>query len=438
MSMSEINEQIFQDCLSLLEKGHTIDEVAGKYPEIAAELRAFLLSSRAVHQYGSGILVPAAARSRSRSRFLQAAQAAQNEKILLPVPSTNRFKPLRMPLYLRAAFVVFLILAFAGGLGAIKVSASAVPGDVLYPIKRAAERTQLMFERDINQRLQLEKSFDEERISEMQTLTSRSRSAVPIEFGGAVQSIDHIWQINNVRTLIDGQTQIDENITLGDYVNVLGTLLSDGSVLANRIQSEKVAVQGIIYAIGADSWKIADVDVKIGSQTHISGTPRVGVEAAVEALVLGDRSLLALNIRVNNTTVEQVVEPSDTLEARNTQFEPSDGETAESTRHENPSVTPRPRPTDAPEPTNEEQPTQEVEPTHTPKPTKTSEPTSTEEEHNNPGPGETEQPHNTSTLTPTATSTPTPTGTYWVTPTRRPRRSPTPTLTPTKSRDHED
>ncbi|MBK8794130.1 MAG: hypothetical protein IPN59_13640 [Holophaga sp.] len=167
MNTSDVNSQIFEDCLTLLEQGETLDEILQRYPQQAAELRPMLAAAGQLHQELTAIPVPAAAQNLSRAKFMKAASIAQADqrsskaKWLFWLPWIS-FRQVRLSPYMRATVMLFLIFSFIGAFGAVRVSARAIPGDVLYPVKRAAEQTQLLLAQGQDQKLRLEKSFDEE------------------------------------------------------------------------------------------------------------------------------------------------------------------------------------------------------------------------------------------------------------------------------------
>lgn len=379
MNTSDVNPQIFEDCLTLLEKGFPLDEILNRYPQQAVELRTYLTTTRQIHQHFAAAHVPEAALHRSRAKFLKMAQAAAAAQAAADVKqSADRpqwlfwlpkfsFAPVRLSPYMRTAFLLILMVSFIGAFGAARVSARAIPGDVLYPIKRAAESTQLLFVQDPSQRLLLEKSFDSERVNEIQILTSQSKSMAEIEFGGPVESIGTTWKINGLVIETDHQTMIDTSLQAGDYAHVQGTLLVDGSVLAHRIEGHKQIFSGAISEISADRWLLGSVEILINERTQIDGDPQIGSRAAVQAILMENGKWLAVEIAIGSSVDEQFAAPSTTgIKASPTNF----GEQPENENGKSP------EPRNTPEPANTEE-------QHEIKASSTPEPRKTEEQHEN-------------------------------------------------------
>ncbi len=434
MSDIDIKTQIFENCLVLLGQGHSPQDILKKYPEHAAELEPLLKTAQQTRNYAATIQVPSAARNRSRAKFLQAAALARGSlanaatQSGFSVPPRRNFRTLRFAV---AAFVVIILLLSAGSLGAVSVSAGALPGDALYPVKRVAEKTRLLLAPGASQKLELEKSFNEERISELHTLVTRSKTAVMVDFAGPVEAMSATWQVNQVTVIVNGQTKIDGEIALGDYVSVVGQLLSDGSVLASQIHTNKVSFDGVVHDIAGNTWKVDDLELTISAQTQMTRLPSIGDKVKIDAIMLGDGSLLAKNVMilVENQPPATNLQAQETEEPTHTQVIPTQTPGFEPTDTEEPTKQPKPTIKPSSEPTDEEHPTEEV------KPSKTPEPTQTEESHGSREKHETEKPKTTLTPTPTQTATPTITGT------RRPRWMANPTKTPTpteKSSDDHD
>jgi hypothetical protein len=110
----------------------------------------------------------------------------------------------------------------------------------LYPVKLATERTQLLLTTNPQERLELEQSFDVERVEEIQTLVTSSRTT-SVKFAGTLESSgENGWQVGGVRLVVGEQTEIEDNLETGYYLVVTGELLSDGSVQATRLRAREL------------------------------------------------------------------------------------------------------------------------------------------------------------------------------------------------------
>ena len=182
--MMEMNrlENAFNECLRQLLTGSTMEQVLTPYADLAGELEPMLHVALAAHHYAKAIRVPEPAQSRSRQRFLAtAAQAnlAQQEQRARKQSGSGRrgFWNSLFALPAMARVVVILLLALVlGGTSSVVASAQALPGDALYPLKLATEQTRLLLTSGTAARLNLEQSFDQKRLEELNALLQRSRS----------------------------------------------------------------------------------------------------------------------------------------------------------------------------------------------------------------------------------------------------------------------
>lgn len=75
-----------------------------------------------------------------------------------------------------AASLAAFVLVFGGWIGAVNASSDSLPGDVLYPVKLAAERLQLTFTASAQRRVKLHTQFAGRRLEEV---TNISKSDLP-------------------------------------------------------------------------------------------------------------------------------------------------------------------------------------------------------------------------------------------------------------------
>ena len=119
-------------------------------------------------------------------------------------------------------------------------------------------------------------------------------------FAGPVDSIDP-WIVAGVPISATAQTEIDDDIAVGDMVKVTGQILSDGTWLAakiDRFEDERrlrVDFTGLVSS--TDPWVIGGVTIATNDRTKIKGNPQVGDIARVKGDVLPDGTWLAREIR---------------------------------------------------------------------------------------------------------------------------------------------
>lgn len=163
-------------------------------------------------------------------------------------------------------------------------------------------------------------------------------SANEFEFYGTVQAIDSAsWMIADQLIKIDGVTQIDAGIVVGDTVKVEGTL-QDGSLLANKIEKDsslspessetpapagqEVEISGLLQAINGGIYVVGGVEYHTNSATEIKGVLVVGDFVKVHASLQADGTYLAREIEKSDDddgiSSSETPEMSETPEASET------------------------------------------------------------------------------------------------------------------------
>lgn len=282
--------QALNDCLAQIETGASLDEALAAYGALAEELRPLVETALANRSYARNLNPPAAAVSLSRAKFLNAAQAAAGKKTASWLSGI---------LFSRLAFaaVAFLLVILIGGFSTVAASAQALPGDWLYPVKIASEQTRLFLTADPLARLNLEQVFDNRRAEEILALQQSNRSET-VRLAGEVQDIrPSTWQVRGIRVLVQTGTQIEEDIEVGFYVEVNGSLQPDGTVLAESIRTRRIEFSGTVETISLEHWVIDGLTVKVTARTRWSGDLAVGSQVEVGAFVLADGSLQAHRIQ---------------------------------------------------------------------------------------------------------------------------------------------
>jgi hypothetical protein len=224
-------------CLQALEKGETLEAVLGRYPHLVADLRPRLEAAQAARlvRTGSGqaanrLPIPQTAQSRSRSRVLAAAARLRE----------SRTPRLQMGRTLRVVYVTLVVVAFIAlsGNGLLTASASSLPGDILYPLKRMVENTQITFASNPTQRKELLDEFNQRRVQEAETLIWEGRVEL-VKFGGLITAkIPNGWMMDDISVIVMPKTQVNGTIATGVEVIVIGETRANGSVWASELTVE--------------------------------------------------------------------------------------------------------------------------------------------------------------------------------------------------------
>jgi len=147
-------EQILDDCIEQLRSGKDMEDVLSAYPDRAEELRPLLSLVKQLESLPSPqVSVRGLMRTMAHLAEDQVSRAR-----------ASIFGWLSRSALLRAAAVLFVVL-FAGW-GTVNVSATAVPGDLLYPVKLLTEKAKFYLTLNPSDRVELRVVFSEERLKE--------------------------------------------------------------------------------------------------------------------------------------------------------------------------------------------------------------------------------------------------------------------------------
>jgi hypothetical protein len=219
-------------CLQELENGAELESVLGRYPDLADELRPILKTSIMARNAAVPEPSPESHR-RGRTRVLQNA-AEMREAAVLPTKHPKSTFPIFRRLVLSLSLVVLLLFISSNGL--LNASASSLPGERLYPVKRGWENVQLMFVLDPASRSALETQFYNERFSEVTSLLTRGQVA-PVEFAGVYLEVFGQVYVSGIQvTILDTAILPSDPIKNGAAVLVIGSTTSVGTVEAVSIQ----------------------------------------------------------------------------------------------------------------------------------------------------------------------------------------------------------
>ncbi|MCP4141696.1 MAG: hypothetical protein GY755_15725 [Chloroflexi bacterium] len=222
MNKYEMLESMLEN---IFENDADIESALAEFPEFAEELRPLVESA----MDASALVVPPASADvarRGRTRLL--AEAAKMRDAA-PAPRASFFD-----FRLATLTLTLLLIFFVGGTTIVQASASALPGDGLYVVKRGWEDVSLRFA-DKDKQLNLEAKYEEERREEVQELLGGGR-LVAVRFEGVVTRLNGSkWEVAGVPVSVSEETEIDMRINIGSDVIVSGKTKSDGTVLAEKI-----------------------------------------------------------------------------------------------------------------------------------------------------------------------------------------------------------
>ena len=275
--MSDRLAEALQECLAALERGEDLEQTLSSYPELETELRPLLRIAMRADQLGSEE-VPDEVAARSRARLL-----AQAEE--LRASRAGQSFPVWLP-RLAAALIIALAILISGT-GLYIASAQALPGDTLYPVKRAAEGLRISLAPSSDQKLALSLSYSQRRLDEIRSLLDRGRRS-QVRFVGILNERggDRL-DIQGIQVLIQDTTVLETELAIGHVVQVEGTTSPAGYVVAHRIDRGGQVVTGLIQRLAADAILINDSSIEIVELSEIP--PGISVGDHVRATVRFER-----------------------------------------------------------------------------------------------------------------------------------------------------
>ncbi len=122
-------------------------------------------------------------------------------------------------------------------------------------------------------------------------------NGLPFEFTGLVQQIvSGTWTVSGVAIAVDGHTQIESGLGVGDLVKVEGHILPNGTWLADSIrraeeQEREFEFTGVVQTI--NPWVVSSISFTTNEQTEIDSGIEVGDRVKVEGHILSDGTWLA-------------------------------------------------------------------------------------------------------------------------------------------------
>lgn len=293
-------ETIFEDCLQRLQVGEPLEVILADYPEDAKQLHPLLLTAANLHALRPA--TTATERNTRRAQFLAAAATRR--------PSLTR-KVARLPLRALVTSLVLLVVIGVSLLGTGLASAKALPGETLYPVKRAVERTRLTLTGTSLDRLRLAESFDQQRTMEAARLVENQRSE-EVSFHGMLESnLDGSWQVGGLTVYSQDPAADWQNLS-GAQVEVVG-YTRPGGVEVQDLRLRLFHLDGEIEGIGQSEWLVSGVPLALSPATRINGQVQIGMPVTITAIQLQAGRFLALSIQVGGSQMEEAKADDQTI-----------------------------------------------------------------------------------------------------------------------------
>jgi hypothetical protein len=195
-------KHILNECIEAMLKGESPEQCLLRYPKQAEQLEPLLRMAMEMRQAAHTIEprpeFKAKALYRARSEFAARQRKARERRITI----------LGMPRWAALTIMSLLILAFAAG-SVFAVSTNSVPGDLLYPAKRALEQIQMAFTFSDESKAELHAMFASRRIEEIQLIATTGDAASVEKLSSEFE--DHMQKVGELATAI-GEKDNDENL----------------------------------------------------------------------------------------------------------------------------------------------------------------------------------------------------------------------------------
>jgi ferric-dicitrate binding protein FerR (iron transport regulator) len=140
---------------------------------------------------------------------------------------------------------------------------------------------------------------DNTRIADWITLLRRS-PANRFILSGKVEALDSdTWTVAGQTIMVTDETDMDDDIEVGDLVRVEGVILPEGELKAERIvriedaPGQPFEFRGVVQAIADMTWTISSVAITVDDETEIAAGLAVGDLVHVRGWILEDGTWLA-------------------------------------------------------------------------------------------------------------------------------------------------
>lgn len=322
--MSDALYEALEACLLAIEKGASLNQALSKYPEIRDELQPLLeMAIQSKQLQVDDIPTDVMIRSRTQALNHAAKLRSAHRKPIGILKSLPRF----------ATAVLLVLILILTSSSIMSASAKSLPGDQLYPVKRAVENVRLGITLDSTTHQDIEASFQERRLSEVQQLINLQRSERVSFDAQVILQGDDRWVIGDVVVLLTPETIIIGEITPGMVVEVEGITRPNGWVQASEIHLRNFKITGVVESISPNLWHISGEEIQINSDTYIDPNIQVGQIVVVQIHSTDDGVFYARNILLESLlptmTPHPILRPTEELESLDDQTEDEGTETIE-------------------------------------------------------------------------------------------------------------
>lgn len=249
--MSADFEWVLEDCLKRMRSGQSSEDCLAAYPEQAEGLRPLLVVAGHIGVAPVPQPRPQAIQT-GRERMLAAAgsNSAKNSSTqpvsfgafsrytvrIFTIMKTLLFgkETHGMKFALRLA-IEFVAVMMIGGLMTVNASASSLPGDPLYGVKRTWEEVRLTLTLNDPARQELQDQIRQLRLDEVREMIQKGRPGM-VEFEGNLESIAaEEWTVSGIRVHMLADTLVGGDPEIGQMVHVTARVQNNGTLTAVQV-----------------------------------------------------------------------------------------------------------------------------------------------------------------------------------------------------------
>lgn len=296
-------------CLQELDHGTDMEAVLARFPNHASELRPILKASAKARTMNAFAAEPSQdAIRRGRARVMQ--RAAEMRE------SSSKAAPRKriIPAFQRLAFSFALAALFLmSGTGLLNASASALPGERLYPVKRSWEGLRLLLIFNKGAREALEDEFEYERLDEVTELLTEGRDET-IQFAGVFTQVNDVSYVSGVQVILPAgaQTFVD-----GDAVILSGQTNDQGFVVITNVDR---LPEGSIVPLGNPIVMEAESESETSpepGEVATEPTPQYfAMKGTLESISTTTLVINGLTVYLENTQIEGEICPGMQVEVK--------------------------------------------------------------------------------------------------------------------------
>lgn len=284
-----ITPELVEACLQALEQGQPIEVILSRYPEMAADLAPLLQAAQHSRATVSILRVPLAARARSRARFLERAKHLRTTAVS-PIARLPRLG------WAWGSLVVILVLLMSLVI-TTWASAQALPGQPLYPLKRAVEAVQYNLTMDPGARLALAETLDQKRAAEVQALIQQGQRQTVTFAGFLTRGATALWEVNQIPLLLSPDQEALARSLEGAYVSVRGETEPLLGVKPQHLELQLLTVRGTLRDMTSEFLRLDGLTLWLSPATQHRGELRIGQSVSATVVRLAPDQYLALVVQ---------------------------------------------------------------------------------------------------------------------------------------------